>query len=67
VTTPALFICGENDPLLQLPGSRESIAGMQQVVPNLQATVMLPGVGHWTQQERPKEVTAAMLEFLRSQ
>jgi len=27
---------------------------------------MLPGCGHWTQQERPNEVNAAMLEFLKS-
>ena len=26
---------------------------------------MLPGCGHWTQQERPQEVNAALLEFLR--
>jgi len=25
---------------------------------------MLPGCGHWVQQERPTDVTAAMLEFL---
>jgi epoxide hydrolase A/B len=25
---------------------------------------VLPGVGHWTQQERPEEVNAALLEFL---
>jgi pimeloyl-ACP methyl ester carboxylesterase len=27
--------------------------------------VMLPGCGHWTQQERAAEVNAAMLEFLK--
>ena len=27
---------------------------------------MLPGCGHWTQQERPTEVNAAMLRFLKS-
>jgi pimeloyl-ACP methyl ester carboxylesterase len=27
---------------------------------------MLPGCGHWTQQERPAEVSAAIVEFLRS-
>jgi pimeloyl-ACP methyl ester carboxylesterase len=27
---------------------------------------MLPGCGHWTQQERPREVNAALVEFLRS-
>ena len=26
---------------------------------------MLPGCGHWTQQERPDEVNAAMISFLR--
>jgi pimeloyl-ACP methyl ester carboxylesterase len=27
---------------------------------------MLPGCGHWTQQERPQEVNAALVDFLRS-
>jgi pimeloyl-ACP methyl ester carboxylesterase len=27
---------------------------------------MLPGCGHWTQQERPAEVNAAIIDFLRS-
>ena len=26
---------------------------------------MLPGCGHWTQQERPDEVNAALIAFLR--
>jgi epoxide hydrolase A/B len=28
--------------------------------------VMLPGCGHWTQQERPGEVNAALIEFLKA-
>jgi pimeloyl-ACP methyl ester carboxylesterase len=35
-------------------------------VPNLRPPVMLPGCGHWTQQERPDEVNAALLDFLAS-
>ena len=27
---------------------------------------MLPGCGHWTQQERPGEVNAAIIDFIRS-
>jgi pimeloyl-ACP methyl ester carboxylesterase len=27
---------------------------------------MLPGCGHWTQQERPDEVNAAIVDFVRS-
>ncbi len=62
---PALFMAGENDPMVNLPGARESIAGLRKVVPELKTTLLLPGAGHWTQQERPAEVTAAMLDFLR--
>jgi pimeloyl-ACP methyl ester carboxylesterase len=32
----------------------------------LQKTLILPGCGHWTQQERPHEVNEAMIEFLKS-
>jgi pimeloyl-ACP methyl ester carboxylesterase len=35
-------------------------------VPRLRETIILPGCGHWTQQERAKEVNDAMLGFLRS-
>jgi pimeloyl-ACP methyl ester carboxylesterase len=34
-------------------------------VPGLREPVLLPGCGHWTQQERPEEVSAAMIGFLR--
>jgi pimeloyl-ACP methyl ester carboxylesterase len=42
------------------------IPKLSRFVPNLRRTIMLPGCGHWTQQERPAEVNAAMLEFLKS-
>jgi pimeloyl-ACP methyl ester carboxylesterase len=38
---------------------------LTKFVPNLRKTIMLPSCGHWTQQERPAEVNAALLEFLR--
>ena len=38
---------------------------MKQLVPNLKI-VTLPGAGHWTQQERPKETNAALIDFLKS-
>jgi pimeloyl-ACP methyl ester carboxylesterase len=33
-------------------------------VPQLREPVVLPGCGHWTQQERPAEVSKAMIDFL---
>jgi pimeloyl-ACP methyl ester carboxylesterase len=35
-------------------------------VPGLKKTLIIPDSGHWIQQERPAEVNAALLEFLRA-
>ena len=40
------------------------IANLAYLVPNLKRTVILPGTGHWTQQERPEEVNAELVKFL---
>jgi pimeloyl-ACP methyl ester carboxylesterase len=65
VTRPALFLWGDHDPSLALPGIDKRIDRMQQFVPNLQK-MLLPGCGHWVQQERAQEVNTAILAFLRS-
>jgi pimeloyl-ACP methyl ester carboxylesterase len=41
------------------------IANLTDYVPNLRGKIILPGCGHWTQQERATEVNAAMIDFLR--
>ncbi|GIG58238.1 epoxide hydrolase [Longispora fulva] len=64
MTTPALYVYGERDGSVQLPGLDQLIANLQYLVPNLTRTVVLPGVGHWTQQEGPEEVNAELLKFL---
>ena len=43
-----------------------AIEAMPVTVPQPRGTLVLPGCGHWTAQERPAEVTEAVLEFLRS-
>jgi pimeloyl-ACP methyl ester carboxylesterase len=65
VEVPALYVAGERDLVLAFPGVKELLANLSNFVPNLKRTVILPGCGHWTQQERPREVSAAMIEFLR--
>jgi pimeloyl-ACP methyl ester carboxylesterase len=35
-------------------------------VANLKKKVLLPGAGHWIQQERPTEVNQLLIEFLAS-
>jgi pimeloyl-ACP methyl ester carboxylesterase len=49
-----------------LARNQEGVEKLHEVVPNLRRTVLLPDTGHWVQQERPAEVNAAMIEFLRS-
>jgi pimeloyl-ACP methyl ester carboxylesterase len=66
VTVPALYVTGERDLVLAFPGAAEMVANLPTVVPRLRETVMLPGCGHWTQQERPEQVNAAMIGFLRT-
>jgi pimeloyl-ACP methyl ester carboxylesterase len=36
------------------------IPNLRNFVPQLKATIMLPGCGHWTQQERAAEVNTAI-------
>jgi pimeloyl-ACP methyl ester carboxylesterase len=65
VTVPALYIAGDHDMVLAAPGTAEYLANLRQFVPALRDIRILPGCGHWTQQERPVEVNAAIIEFLR--
>jgi epoxide hydrolase A/B len=61
VGQPALFVGGRRDPAV-LFGKLEP---MEATVPNLRRIVLLPGCGHWTQQERPGDVNDELLDFLR--
>jgi pimeloyl-ACP methyl ester carboxylesterase len=65
VTVPALYVAGDRDLVVAFRGIEQLISNLKTFVPNLRKAVMLPGCGHWTQQERPSEVNAAMLEFLK--
>ena len=65
VAVPALYIAGDRDLVLAFRGMDQIIASLSKFVPRLQGTVVLPGCGHWTQQERAREVTKAMIDFVR--
>jgi pimeloyl-ACP methyl ester carboxylesterase len=65
VTVPALYVVGDRDLVVAFRGMDQLIPNLQMFVPGLRKTLMLPGCGHWTQQERPRDVNAAMVEFVR--
>jgi pimeloyl-ACP methyl ester carboxylesterase len=62
ITQPTLFIAGDRDPVIEF--MRPAYDRMAANVPKLQKSVLLPGTGHWTQQERPEEVSRLLIEFL---
>lgn len=62
---PALFLCGEKDPVLQIITAK-TLETMPARVPDLRGTELIPGAGHFVQQERPRAVNDALLKFLRS-
>jgi pimeloyl-ACP methyl ester carboxylesterase len=64
LTIPALFMYGDRDGSVLLPGFDQLIPNLQGFVPNLRGTVVLQGVGHWTQQEQPQAVNSELLKFL---
>jgi len=64
VTVPALYIAGERDFVAAV--FSQEIAKQSALVPKLRPAMMLPGCGHWTQQERAPQVSAAMIDFIRS-
>ena len=66
VVVPALYVAGDRDLVVNFPGMGELLPALRRFAPNLREPLLLAGCGHWTQQERPEEVNAALLEFLRT-
>jgi pimeloyl-ACP methyl ester carboxylesterase len=60
VRVPALMIMAEND--VVLPPSAAD--GMEKLIPDLEK-YLVKGSGHWTQQEKPAEVSDKLIEWRR--
>jgi pimeloyl-ACP methyl ester carboxylesterase len=61
---PAMFVAGTADGVVMMAAA--AIEAMPNFVTDLRINRMIPGIGHWTQQEAPDAVNAAILEFLRA-
>jgi pimeloyl-ACP methyl ester carboxylesterase len=61
---PACFIGGERDIVRHMIPGMDMYDGIVDGYDNLCLQRLLPGVGHWVQQEAPDESNAALHEFL---
>ena len=59
-------MAGDRDLVVAFRGMDQLIPNLVKFVPALRRTLMLPGCGHWTQQERPAAVNEALIAFLRN-
>ena len=62
LTQPAIFIGGELDATSSWLA--DVIAAQAETLPGLRSSTLLPGCGHWVQQERPEEVNRLLTEWL---
>jgi pimeloyl-ACP methyl ester carboxylesterase len=63
IQQPAMFVAGANDGVVMM--AAPAIEMMPHFVTDLRVNAMIPGIGHWTQQEAPEAVNAHILDFLK--
>ena len=65
IRQPAMFVAGERDGVLRMPAMQSAVDNIKQLLPGVRRSEIIPGAGHWIQQEAPQEVNALLLEFLK--
>ena len=65
IDQPSLFVGGERDLVLSMLGRGDLVAMMKTQLTDLRGADILPGCGHWTQQERPIEVNDRLIPWLK--
>jgi len=64
IVIPAAFVGGAKDwGIRQMPGALETMAG--EACADWRGTTLVPGAGHWVQQEAPEATVEALLAFAR--
>jgi epoxide hydrolase A/B len=62
---PSCFIAGERDLVRSFVPGTDLYAAPGAACADFRGATMLPGIGHWVQQEAPSETNAALEKFLR--
>jgi pimeloyl-ACP methyl ester carboxylesterase len=66
VRVPTRFIVGDGDLTYHYPGIQDYIhkGGFEADVPGLESVVVIPGAGHFVQQEKADEVSQHIYDFI---
>lgn len=67
VKVPVKYIVGDLDMVFTTPGAKEYVngGGFKKDVPFLQEVVIMEGVGHFINQEKPEEISTHIYDFIR--
>ena len=66
VKQPSCFIAGSKDVVRSFVPGRDGYAKVDELCDDMRICRIVEGVGHWVQQEAPREVNNALLEFLNT-
>ena len=61
---PSMFAAGERDCVLAMMGGNVSPI-VAASMPQCRSETIIPGAGHWIQQERPAEINRLLLDFVK--
>ncbi|KAI3829573.1 hypothetical protein L1987_03699 [Smallanthus sonchifolius] len=66
ILLPVKFIVGDLDPTYIFPGTKEYIhsGGFKKKVPGLEEVVVMEGVAHFINQEKPQEINNHIFDFI---
>jgi len=62
---PSTFIAGERDPVRALIPGLDLYANPGIACADFRGSTIMPGIGHWVQQEAPRETNEALEAFVR--
>jgi pimeloyl-ACP methyl ester carboxylesterase len=66
IEQPSFYIGGTRDLVLSMIPNEDPDAALREHATDVRGVHLIDGCGHWTQQERPEQVTALLLAWLAS-
>jgi pimeloyl-ACP methyl ester carboxylesterase len=66
IKVPSAFVSGAADGVIGGADKAGLTASMEPMMQNFRGVTLIPGAGHWVQQEAPEDTNAALIAYLKS-